>query len=134
MSASPRTAQSAQTRTIDLVRAGAIAGVVAAACTTAVAAFSTAADVSLEVDSQAIPIGAFAWWTLVGTATGVLLARLLQDRRRFTIVAVVALGLSFIPAIVAPDDLATKLVLVSAHLLAAAIVIPSLSRRLPVGS
>ncbi|WP_332642305.1 DUF6069 family protein [Aeromicrobium sp.] len=134
MSASPHTAQSARARTIDLVRTGAIAGVAAAICTTAVAAFSTAANVSLEVNSQAIPIGAFAWWTLVGTAVGVLLARLLQDRRRFTIVAVVALGLSLIPAIVAPDDVATKIVLVSAHLLAAAIVIPRLSRRLAVGS
>lgn len=134
MSASPHTTQSARARTVDLVRTGAIAGVAAAVCTTAVAAFSTAADVSLEVDSQAIPIGAFAWWTLIGTAVGVLLARLLQDRRRFTIAAMVALGLSLIPPIVAPDDSATKIVLVSAHLLAAAVVIPSLSRRLAVSS
>lgn len=48
-----------RTRTVDLVRTGAIAGAAAAVCTTAVAAVATAADVSLEVDSQAIPIAAF---------------------------------------------------------------------------
>jgi hypothetical protein len=31
--------------------------------------------VSLEVDGQAIPAGAFAFWTLVGAALGVALAR-----------------------------------------------------------
>ena len=134
MSTSPQTAQSARTRPIDLVRTGGIAGAAAAVCTTAMAALATAADVSLEVDSQVIPIAAFAWWTVIGTAVGVLLARLVRNRRRFTSITMVALGLSLIPPIVAPDDTATKIVLVSAHLLAAAIVIPSLSGRLAVGS
>ena len=34
------------------------------------AAVATAADVSLEVDGTAIPIPAFAWWTLIGAAAG----------------------------------------------------------------
>ena len=90
-----------------------------------------AADVSLEVDGTAIPIPAFAWWTLVGAALGVVLARLLRERRRFVVVTTVATGLSLIPAIAAADDTATTAVLVASHLLAAAIIIPTLSRQLP---
>ena len=113
-----------------LVRSGALAGAIAAVCTTAVAAIASAADVSLEINAKAIPIPAFAWWTLVGAALGVVLARLLRERRRFVVVATIAVGLSLIPAIAAPDDTATKAVLVGTHLLAAAIIIPTLSRRL----
>lgn len=39
-------------------------------------------------------------------------------------------GLSLIPAIAAPDDTATRAVLVATHLLAAAIIIPALGQRL----
>jgi hypothetical protein len=113
-----------------LVQAGALAGAIAAVGTTAVAAIARAADVSLEVDATAIPIPAFAWWTLVGAALGVVLARLLPERRRFVIVTTVAASLSLIPAIAVPDDTATKAVLVGAHLLAAGIIIPTLSLRL----
>ena len=113
-----------------LVRSGALAGTIAAACTTAVAAIARAADVSLEVDATAIPIPAFAWWTMVGAALGVVLAQLLRERRRFVVVTTVATGLSLIPAIAAADDTATTAVLVGAHLLAAAIIIPTLSQQL----
>ena len=115
-----------------LVRTGALAGAIAAVCTTVVAVTASAADVSLEIDAQAIPVAAFAWWTLVGAAVGVVLARLLRERRRFVVVTTVAVGLSLIPALAAPDDTATKAVLVGCHLLAAAIIIPTVSRRLPV--
>ena len=114
-----------------LVRSGALAGAIAAVCTTAVAAIASAAEVGLEVDGEPIPIPAFAWWTIIGAALGVGLARLLRDRRRFLVVTTVAVGLSLIPAIAAPDDTATKAVLVGAHLLAAAIIISTLSRQLP---
>lgn len=120
--------QSGRPSTLALVRRGALAGAVAAVCTTAVAAIARAADVSLEVDAAAIPIAAFAWWTLVGAALGILLARLLRARQRFLAVTLVATGLSLIPAIALPDDAATRAVLVAVHLLAAAIIIPSLSR------
>ncbi len=114
-----------------LVRSGAVAGAIAAVCTTAVAAVASAADVGLEVDGTAIPIPAFAWWTLVGAAVGVVLARLLRERRRFVVVTTIGAGLSLVPAIAAPDDTATRAVLVGCHLLAAAIIIPTLGRRLP---
>ena len=113
-----------------LVRSGARAGAIAAVCTTVVAAIASAAGVSLDVDATAIPIPAFAWWTLVGAALGVVLARLLRERRRFVVVTTVATGLSLIPPIAAADDTATKAVLVGTHLLAAAIIIPILSRQL----
>ena len=122
--------QYTQPSTRELVRVGALTGAIAAICTTVVAVIASAADVSLEVDATAIPIPAFAWWTLVGAALGVVLARLLRERRRFVVVTVVLAGLSLIPAIAAPDDTATKAVLVGNHLLAAAIIIPTLSRRL----
>lgn len=113
-----------------LARAGTVAGVVAAAATTGAAAAARAADVSLEVDAQAIPLGAFAWWTVVGAALGVLIARLAGERSRFIAIAAVATALSLIPAVVAPDDTATIVVLVGCHLLAAVIVVPVLGRRL----
>ena len=113
-----------------LVRSGALAGAGAAVCTTAVAAIARAADVSLEVDGATIPIPAFAWWTLVGAALGVVLARFLRERRRFVVVTTVATGLSLIPAIAGPDDAATAAVFVTAHLAAAAIIIPTLGQQL----
>jgi hypothetical protein len=113
-----------------LVRSGAVAGSTAAIGTTVVAAVARAGGVSLEIDGTAIPIPAFAWWTVVGTAIGIVMARLLRDRRRFVVLATVATGLSLLPAIAAPDDTATSVVLVTAHLLAAAIIIPALGRRL----
>lgn len=113
-----------------LVRSGALAGTIAAVGTTAVAAAARAADVSLEIDATAIPIPAFAWWTIIGAALGVVLARLLRERRRFVVVTSVAAGLSLVPPIAAPDDTATRAVLVGAHLLAAAVIIPTLGRQL----
>lgn len=116
--------------TRSLVRRGAAAGALAAVATTTLAAVARAADVSLEVDGTAIPVPAFAWWTLVGAAIGVVLARYLPDRQRFLTVTVLATGLSLVPAILLPDDAATLLVLVGAHLLAAAIIVPALASRL----
>jgi L-alanine-DL-glutamate epimerase-like enolase superfamily enzyme len=117
-----------------LIRVGALAGAIAAACTTVAAAIASAADVSLEVDATAIPVAAFTLWTIVGAVLGVVLARLLSRRRRFVVVTTIATGLSLVPAIASADDTATRAVLVGAHLLAAAIIIPALARPLPAGS
>ena len=122
--------QSTQPSTCRLVQIGALAGAIAAVCTTVVAAIAGAADVSLEVNAKPIPLPAFAWWTIIGAALGVVLARLLRERRRFVVVTTVAAGLSLIPPITAADDSATRAVLVGTHLLAAAIIIPVLSQRL----
>ena len=117
-----------------LVQLGAVAGAIAAVCTTTVAVIARAADVNLEVDGEAIPATAFALWTIIGAALGVVLAWFLRERRRFVMVTTVATGLSLIPAIAAPDDTATKAALVGVHLLAAAIIIPTLSQGLPAAN
>ena len=113
-----------------LAPTGLVAGVIAAVATTAVAAVARLGDVDLEVDGAPVPLAAFAVWTVVGALLGVVLARLLRGERRFLVVTVTTTALSLVPAIALPDDVATKLVLVGTHLLAAAIVIPALARRL----
>lgn len=116
---------------IECTLPGAVAGAVAAAGTVAVAAAARAADVSLEVDGKAIPLAAFAFWTLVGAAAGVVIAAIVRRRRPFVIITGAATALSLVPALFAPDDVSTSVVLVVAHLIAAAIVIPALARHLP---
>lgn len=125
--------QSGQPSTLALVRRGALAGAAAAVGTTSMAAIARANSVSLKVDAAAIPIAAFALWTLVGAAVGVLMARFLRARRRFLVVTAVATAMSLVPPIALPDDSATKLALVATDLLAAAIIITTLSRGLATG-
>ena len=117
-------------RTRWLVRRGALAGVLAATGTTLLAAVARAAGVTFTVNGESIPLPAFTLWTLVGAALGVVLAQLLGDRRRFTVVCVIGTALSLIPPIQLPDDVATTAALVAAHLLAAAIVVPLLRQAL----
>lgn len=67
----PPTTNQARSRATEhgrLVRIGGFAGALAVACTTVGAAIASAAGVSLEIDDTAIPIPAFAWWTIVGAA------------------------------------------------------------------
>ncbi len=117
-----------------LLRTGVVAGGVAAVTTTLLAAVAVAADVDLEVDATAIPVAAFAWWTVLGAALGVVLARVLPTRGVFVSVALALTALSLIPAVALPDDTAASVVLVAAHLVAAAIIIPALGRQMPPAS
>lgn len=112
------------------MRTGALAASVAAASTTTIAVVARAAGIDLEVDGVPIPVLAFTWWTLVGAALGIGLACILRTRRRFVGVTVAATAASLIPAAMFPADTSTAAVLVGAHLVAAAIVIPSLARQL----
>lgn len=114
-----------------LLRAGAVAGVIAAVATTALAALARAIDVPLEIEGEVIPLLGFAQMTLVGAALGVGLAALLRRRPPFVVVTVVATALSLVPSLALPDDTATRVVLVAAHLVAAVIIVPVLARRLP---
>jgi len=117
-----------------LIKAGAIGGVLGAVATMAIAAIARAADVSLAIDGEAIPVAGFATMTLVGAVLGVVLAAVLRQRRRFVAVCAVLTAASVIPSITQPDDTATKVVLVISHLVAAAVIVPLLARRLPVAS
>ena len=119
-----------------LWRHGLTAGVVAAGATTVVAAAAHALGVSLETaPGEAIPVAGFAQLTLVFTAVGVLIARAIGRRARrpsatFVKTTVVLTALSLLPDVAIDGDVATKLTLMLTHLVAAAIVIPALSRRL----
>ena len=114
-----------------LLPTGMLAGAAAAVATVVVAAWAQAADVSFEVDGEAIPLATFAFWTILATFAGVVLAAVVRLRRRFLAAALTLTALSIVPSIVAPDDTATAIVLVGTHLLAAAIIIPAISIRLP---
>ncbi len=122
-------------RTTPLWRTGARAGLVAAAATTAVAAVATGVDVPLEIDGEQIPLLAFAQLTLLCTALGVVLAKALtrwaaRPRRTFVAATVALTALSVVPDLAATATTATKVVLIATHLVAAAIVIPAVARRL----
>jgi uncharacterized membrane protein len=115
-------------------RVGALASVVAVVLTTVFALAAKALDVSLEVDSEAIPIIAFAYITLlfaaVGTVLAVVLARRAKRPARTFIVTTVALtAVSLVPPLATADiDTSTRVTLSLSHLVA--VVIPVLAARL----
>jgi hypothetical protein len=122
-------------RARSLLAAGAGAGAVASAATTAVAAIAHAAGVSLGVHGQSIPLLAFAQVTfvasLVGAVIAVGLARWARyPRRTFVLTTLGLTFLSFVPDLAADAAGATKVTLMFTHVVAAAIVVPVLARRL----
>jgi peptidoglycan/LPS O-acetylase OafA/YrhL len=118
-----------------LWKTGAVAGVSAALATTAFAAGAEAADVSLKVGGESIPVLGFAQLTLVGAIIGTILAVVLshrasRPRRTFVVTTVVLTALSIIPDVLADASGGTRFALAVAHVIAAAIVIPALASRL----
>jgi len=116
-------------------KTAAIYGVVAAVATTTIGAIAKAADVPLVVGELEVQVPAFAMFTLIAAAIGGLLASQLQKRagqprRTFLITTLVLTALSFIPDLTADATTATKLTLVGAHVVAAAVIIPALAGRL----
>ena len=122
-------------RTRPLWRPALAGGAVAAAVITAIATVAHAAGVSFEIDGEAIPLPGFAQMTLLGALFGLVIARQCRraDRPRTTFVRItVALtALSVVPDFALSFDAASRVVLVSIHLTAAAIIVPVLARRLP---
>ena len=111
------------------------AHLVAAVATTAIGAVAKAADVPLVLGELEVQVPAFAVFTLIGAAIGGLLATQLQrragqPRRTFLITTVVLTVLSFVPDLTADATTATKLTLVGAHVVAAAVIIPALAAHL----
>lgn len=132
----PSTSLETTPGTRSLWKTGATAGVTAAVATTAIAAAARALDVSLAIDGESIPILGFAQLTLFFTAVGVVLAKGLarragRPRSTFVTTTVVLTVLSLVPDAVASADAASKVTLMLTHLVAAAIVIPAVSARLP---
>ncbi len=114
-----------------LWRTGARAGVLAAVATTAVAVAAMAAGVPVEIEGEAIPALGFAQLTLLFTAIGVGIAKLLSNRRSLFVKVTVALTvLSLVPDLTVDATTATRATLMLTHVVAAAIVIPRLAARL----
>ena len=137
ITATPTTARQAGTTAHPVRRAAMVSGAAAAVATTAVAGAADAAGVPLAIDGEAIPLLGFAQLTAVGALLGGLLAAAVgrwgsEARRRSTFVAVTAVltVLSCIPSVALPPDAATKIVLVATHVVAAAIIVPTLVRHL----
>jgi hypothetical protein len=118
-----------------LITRGLAAVVLAAAATAGVAAVGEFAGVSLVVGGAPIPVSGFAVLTvvfsLVGLALALVLARSVRRPRTvFVRVTVGLTALSLVPDVLADAAVATKVLLMLAHVVAAAIVIPAIARRL----
>ena len=115
------------------LRDGFIAGLVAAAAAAAVGAIAKSADVPLTISGGTkIPIGAFALWTIVATGLALGAAAVVKVRQRFLTLAGAGTLTSFLGPIALADHTSTKVWLIVAHLLVAAVVVPAIARHLPL--
>jgi hypothetical protein len=94
-----------------------------------------AAGVSLDMAGAPIPVSGFGVLTVVFSLIGVVLAVVLQrtarnPRRTFLQITVVLTALSLVPDVIADAGPATKSLLMLTHIVAAAIVVPAVARRL----
>ena len=118
-----------------LLLAGSAATVAAAAATALVAAAGQALGISLDMSGASIPASGFAVMTVIFSVLGLVVAaalrRFARHPRAAWIRATVALTvLSFVPDLLAEAAGATKVLLMLTHVVAAAIVIPAIARRL----
>ena len=115
---------------------GVVAAVVASVATTALAAVASGAGVSFADSSgESIPIAGFAQLTLVFSLVGVGIAAVMARKARrpratFVRTALVLTVLSFVPDLTFGFDAASAATLITLHVVAAAIVVPTLARRL----
>lgn len=136
MSATRTAVPSVTARTGSLTRTGVAAAVLASGATTAVAAAGHAAGISLDVGGAPIPVLGFAVLTAVFSLVGLVLAAVLsrtarRPRSTFIRTTVVLTVFSLVPDVIADATSVTKALLMLTHLVAAAIVIPAVARRLP---
>ena len=124
-------------RFLGLVGVGLLATIVAMTVTTLGAALAKAAGVSFEIagGSETIPVGGFATLTGFFSVVGVVIAVALlrwsaRPAERFVWTAGSLTALSLVPPLLAGADAATAVVLLVLHLVAAAVVIPTLARSL----
>ena len=115
---------------------GVLATVIATAATPVVAAAGQAIGISLDVGGAPIPVLGFgtltAFFSLIGVVLAVVLSRVARHARSaFVRTTVVLTALSFVPDVIAPAAPSTKMLLMLTHLVAAAIVIPAIARKLP---
>ena len=118
-----------------LLRTGSAATVAAAAATALVAVTGQAAGLSLDMAGRPIPPSGFAVLTVIFSVVGLVIAsglrRFARRPRAAWIRTTVALTvLSLVPDLLADAAVSTKALLMLAHVVAAAIVIPAVARRL----
>jgi Family of unknown function (DUF6069) len=123
------------TSTRSLLGTGVVATVLATVATPVVAAAGHAAGISLDIGGASIPLLGFAnltaFFSLIGLVLAVVLARTARrPRRTFVRTTVVLTALSLVPDVLVDAAVATQLLLMLTHLVAAAIVIPAVARRL----
>jgi hypothetical protein len=115
---------------------GVAAAVVASVTTTALAAVASAAGVSFADSTGAsIPIAGFAQLTLFFSLAGVGIAAVMARKARrprtaFVRTTIALTALSFVPDLTFGFDTASAATLIALHAVAAAIVVPTLARRL----
>jgi len=135
MTTTVNTARAAASTVSALIWSGVAAAAVASAATMAVAAVGHAAGISLDMAGAPIPVSGFGVLTAVFSLAGLILAvalhyRARNPRRVFVRTTVVLTVLSLVPDVIADAGPATKALLMLTHLVAAAIVIPAVARRL----
>jgi flagellar biosynthesis protein FlhB len=136
MSTTTATRTATTTPTIgSLLLTGAVATVAAAAATALVAVAGQAVGVSTEMSGAPIPAAGFAMLTVIFSVLGLAIATALRrfarrPRTAWIRTTVVLTALSFVPDVLADAAVPTKVLLVLTHVVAAAIVIPAVARRL----
>jgi Family of unknown function (DUF6069) len=118
-----------------LVGHGLGAAVLASGATMAVAAAGQAAGISLDVGGAPIPVLGFAtltaFFSVIGLVLAVVLGRLARHpRSAFVRTTLVLTVLSLVPDVIVDAHSGTKALLMLTHVVAAAIVIPAVARRL----
>jgi hypothetical protein len=93
------------------------------------------AGISMVVGGASIPVLGFAVLTVIFSVVGLVLALGLartarRPRRAFVRTTIALTALSLVPDVLADASAATKVLLMVTHLVAAAIVIPAIARRL----
>jgi hypothetical protein len=114
---------------------GLVSGLVASIATSATVLLAHAAGDDVAVGGEQIPLVGFAQFVMAGALIGVALARVFsrraaRPRSTFVRTTVVLTALSIVPDLVVDASVGTKLVLAITHVIAAAIIIPTLATRL----
>jgi hypothetical protein len=136
MTATSTAIRSVTTKTGSLTGTGVAAAVIASGATSAVAAAGDAAGISLAVGGEPIAVLGFAVLTAGFSLVGLVLAAVLsrtarRPRSTFIRTTVVLTVLSLVPDVIVDAAPVTKVLLMLTHVVAAAIVIPAVARRLP---
>ena len=133
--ASGRTTHASRLR--GFVGTGVVATVAAMATTTLAAALARAVGVDFEMPDggETIPLSGFTvvtgFFSVVGVVIGVALLRWSsRPARRFVQTAVTLTAISLVPPLLAGADTSTTAALLGLHLVAAAVMIPTLARSL----